>query len=187
MVVSKHMEIPVEKNIFNLLGCLLEYPENNFYHYLKKCEELINLYNPSTVFGFKKFKLFVKRITKEELQELYIKTFELNSVCIPYVGVHIFGEDGFKRGAFLSRLKNTYNDYKINARYELPDHISKILKLACYLEDTRKFNDLLSECIINPITLMIAQFKNDTNPYKHLLICIRKIAELSSIEEVKYA
>ncbi len=206
---------------FNLLAKLLEYPKDDFKDLLIKFESSLDEVNPEFKNQFSKFSIPVKESSIDELQELYVKTFELNSICTPYVGVHIFGEDGFKRGNFMARLKQAFKDNNLEIGTELPDHISLILKLASSLKDENKFNALLSECIINPTNLMLNEFgcdikngdldddasaaqywnsaslgmtnrqkintvnevKDNSNPYQHLLLTIKTIAESSLTKE----
>ncbi|MBI2996594.1 MAG: molecular chaperone TorD family protein [Candidatus Melainabacteria bacterium] len=182
-----------QKNNFYSLAELLEYPQDGFCNLLNSCETMLNNFDNEVKEIknlFNKFSSFVKENSKEKLQELYVKTFELNPACTPYIGVHIFGEDGYKRGTLMTRLKQAYKENNLNNNSELPDHISQILKLASSLNDKDKYNTLLAECVIHPINLMLKELENknnNSNPYKYLLTAIKKIAELSIVKELRHA
>ena len=210
---------------FNLLAELLEYPQDSFQDLLDNSGIMLNNFDDEVKDLFSKFSSSVKESSLEKLQELYVKTFELNPACTPYVGVHIFGEDGYKRGTFMARLKQAYTENGLENNSELPDHISQILKLPSCLNDENKYNTLLAECVIAPIALMLNEFgcnnksenldddtssrqywnsdstgiknnrkvntannyNDDPNPYKYLLMAIKRTAELSQKKGVKHA
>jgi len=63
-----------------------------------------------------------ERSTVAELEEIYTRTFEINSKCAPEIGWHLFGEE-FTRGMLLVRLREELERYGIPETTELPDHI----------------------------------------------------------------
>ena len=163
----------MQKEDFNIFAELLEYPQDAFH---KKAadysKEISDFYD------------FVKEKSLHELQELYVKTFELDPVCNLYIGVHIFGEDGFKRGSFMARLKEAYLKYGINNN-DIADFLPCILRLASKLEDANKFNDLVEECILGPLDLILDSLKKESNPYKSLLIALKEFAKSCEKKEVQ--
>ena len=43
-------------------------------------------------------------LTTDEREELYTATFDVTPACVPYVSIHLFGEENFKRGEFMAAL-----------------------------------------------------------------------------------
>lgn len=163
----------MQKEDFSKFAELLEYPQNGFHKRVANCSKAINVFHN-----------FVKEKSLHELQELYVRTFELDPVCNLYIGVHIFGEDGFKRGSFMSRLKEAYLQYGINNNNDIADFLPCVLRLASKIEDKNKFNSLVEECIVGPLDLILDTFKEESNPYKDLLIALKRFAISCRTKEV---
>jgi nitrate reductase delta subunit len=70
---------------------------------------------------------FVEQASPARLEELYTGTFDLQAVCYPYVGYHLFG-DSYKRGMFMAQLNAGYRQRAFSAGNELPDHVAVILR-----------------------------------------------------------
>ncbi len=70
---------------------------------------------------------FVEQASPARLEELYTGTFDLQAVCYPYVGYHLFG-DSYKRGMFMAQLNAGYRERGFSAGNELPDHVAVILR-----------------------------------------------------------
>ena len=73
------------------------------------------------------FHSFVEQASPARLEELYTGTFDLQAVCYPYVGYHLFGES-YKRGMFMAQLSAGYRERGFSAGKELPDHVAVILR-----------------------------------------------------------
>jgi len=73
------------------------------------------------------FHSFVEQASPAHLEELYTGTFDLQAVCYPYVGYHLFG-DSYKRSMFMARLNAGYKERGFSAGNELPDHVAVILR-----------------------------------------------------------
>ena len=61
-----------------------------------------------------------------QLEELYTRTFDLNPVCTPEVGWHIYGEQ-YRRGRFLVQARELLKIVGVDERGELPDHLMSLL------------------------------------------------------------
>lgn len=181
------MEKEKQKVELTLIAEILEYPQEDFHKKLQKCGNMLENFDEQIRDLFNNFVNYAKKSSIENLQELYVKTFELNSLCTLYAGVLIFGEDGFKRGTFMARLKQAYEEYSLENQNDLPDFIPYILRLASNLKDVDKYNTLLDECILKPLESIISTFQDDTNPYRSLLQSIKGITEHSLIHKIQEA
>jgi nitrate reductase delta subunit len=75
-----------------------------------------------------RFQDFVKSVSITDLEELYTSTFDVNPVCFPYPGFHLFGEN-FNRADFLVKLKQKYQEHGFIAPdHELADHLAITLQ-----------------------------------------------------------
>lgn len=163
-----------KKNNFislELLANMLEYPQEDF-------QKKINELKDNSMNLLKEFIEFVNTHKIEELQELYVKTFEVNPICSLYASIHLFGEESFKRSDFMARLKQAYGEYGMAFdEKELPDFIPIILRFTIYLKDEKRLEDFIKRCILKPLDTMIETLGNKSNPYKSLMEYIRKFTE----------
>lgn len=82
---------------------------------------------------------FAEFITASDLagiQEEYVRTFDFNPLCAPYVGHHLHG-DTYKKGLFMMTLKEFYRAHEYTPlNSELPDHLSILFDCAAHLGRT---------------------------------------------------
>ena len=84
--------------------------------------------------GSEKIRNFIEALPRHvnELQELYVQTFEVNPSCCLYAGFSIFGES-YKRGELLVGLKSALREAQIinfeSEDRELADFIPSLLQL----------------------------------------------------------
>ena len=68
-----------------------------------------------------------------ELQEEYVRTFDFNPLCAPYLSHHLYGDNN-KKGDFMISLKEVYRQYGFTPRTcELPDHLAILFDCAAHL------------------------------------------------------
>jgi nitrate reductase delta subunit len=102
------------------------------------------------------------------MEELYTSTFDLNAICYPYVGYHLFG-DGNHRGMFLAGLKEHYQVSHFSAGNELPDHLGVMLRFLANDGDEGEREELIFLCIIPALKKMLEGFEDKSNPYQGVL------------------
>ena len=67
------------------------------------------------------------------LQEEYVRTFDFNPLCAPYLSHHVHG-DTQKKGEFMIRLKELYRTHGFRTEScELPDHAAILFDCAASL------------------------------------------------------
>ena len=102
-----------------------------------------------------------------ELESLYLRTFEIAAPCIPYISIHLFGEESFERGAFMAKLLDRYGQLEFVAGDELPDHLSVMLRFADRVEGEELY-ELLHYCLLRPVQIMMERLEA-SNPYVQVL------------------
>ncbi len=112
-----------------------------------------------------------------DLQELYTRTFEVQSLTTLGVGYIMFGDD-YKRGEVLTNLNREHAQVHNDCRGELSDHLPNVLRLVPLLEDSGLREELVREMLVPALTLMLREFdperivkKNDSyrKHYKTLI------------------
>jgi nitrate reductase delta subunit len=123
------------------------------------------------------FHSFVEQASTARLEELHTSTFDLQAVCYPYVGYHLFG-DSYKRGMFMAQLNAGYRERAFSAENELPDHVGVILRFLALAPADDFSQALLHEGLIPALDMMAQAFGDQSdNPYagviRALLLMLR--------------
>jgi nitrate reductase delta subunit len=145
------------------LARLLEYP---------RCE-LAALCQDAATTGLEQFVSAVSALSSDEREELYTATFDVMPSCVPYVSVHLFGEENFKRGEFMAALQARYQQAGFNTGGELPDHLSLLLRFTAETDESER-SELVEFCLLGPVKTMVGVLAA-TNPYRYLLEAILDI------------
>ena len=76
---------------------------------------------------------YVKASSLGALQEEYVRTFDFNPLCAPYISHHLYGDNN-KKSDFMISLKELYRQYDFTPRScELPDHVATLFDCAAHL------------------------------------------------------
>ena len=108
---------------------------------------------------------------RDELEELYTRTFDVNPVCSLEVGWHLFGED-YARGAFLVKARGLLREVGIEEGGELPDHLTSLLKAMDRLDEETA--GTLSRRFVSPaVVKMLGGF--DQSPYRAVVSDVDRV------------
>jgi nitrate reductase delta subunit len=143
------------------LGCLLAYPGPDFEDLLTQSGDAIDS------LPLLAFCNAVSRLTADEREELYTATFDVTPRCVPYVSIHLFGEENFKRGEFMAALHNQYEQVGFVTGGELPDHLAILLRYAATLSEPAR-RELVEFCLLGPVGKIMDSLP-DEHPYRYLL------------------
>jgi nitrate reductase molybdenum cofactor assembly chaperone NarJ/NarW len=158
----------MDNAVYGLLADVLEYPGPGIKGQAETCSLALKSLNHKAQDYFDIFSKFSTTVPVSRIEELYTDTFDLQALCCPYVGFHIFGEDR-GRGLFMVRLKEHYRAGNYQANGELPDHISVMLRSLSLPERSSETGDLINYCLIPAVKKMISLFKDGANPYQGVL------------------
>ncbi len=103
------------------------------------------------------FTKIVETVSKIELEDLYVRTFEVQSITTLDIGYIVFGDD-YKRGELLVNLNKEHKTYGIDCGNELADNLSNVLKLLNVLKDDELRDDLINKIMMPALIKMIEGF-----------------------------
>jgi nitrate reductase molybdenum cofactor assembly chaperone len=110
------------------LAELLFYPQKNYREQVRDVrDDLFEKYTQAST-RLNEYLSSFASMTTEELEERYLAAFELNPSGVAYTGIHLFGEESFKRGAYMAELNARYHEVGLNPNNELTDHVGAVLK-----------------------------------------------------------
>ncbi|MBI4411206.1 MAG: hypothetical protein HY541_01830 [Deltaproteobacteria bacterium] len=105
-------------------------------------------------------------------QELYTRTFDVQSITTLDIGYVLFGDD-YKRAELLSNLTREHKLAGNECGSELADHLPNMLRLIPKLIDSELVAELVGEILVPALMLMIREFdpermeKKNANYRKH--------------------
>jgi nitrate reductase molybdenum cofactor assembly chaperone NarJ/NarW len=158
----------MDRNIYNVLADILEYPTPEIARQAKACVLALASVNGKAQGHFETFSKYCLTVPVSRIEALYTDTFDVQALCCPYVGFHLFGEDR-GRGMFMAMLKEHYRAEIHEVNGELPDHISVMLRFLSDRERSSENMDLISYCLIPAMKKMVSLFKDGANPYRGVL------------------
>jgi nitrate reductase delta subunit len=162
------MELNNPARLYELFADILEYPTLAIYDQARECISVLASMDDSVCKQLKKFLIFVEEIPSSRLEDVYTRTFDLQAVCIPYAGCHLFGEDPI-RGMFMVKLRELYRSHNLNQVGELPDHISVMLRFLSMSNRGDERQELIDYCLIPSVKKMVKCFGENENPYHGIL------------------
>lgn len=158
----------VTTEMYSLLSEITDYPQPGLEVKVRNCAELLEISHPKAAAEMRRFLEFVEKEPHSRLEEIYTSTFDINPICPPYIGHHLFGET-HKRGEFMVKLKKDFGVYNFSPEGELPDHLSVLLGFLAVLEDEYSAQSLIRECMVPALEKMEASGKRDGSTYHSVI------------------
>jgi nitrate reductase delta subunit len=148
----------------DLFADILDYPAPGLDRKASECAALVRGVQPQAAALLESFRSFAEETGIGKLQEVYSGFFDLNSICHPYVGYQLFGEN-YKRSIFLVELKKSYraSGFESSAS-EIPDRLSIVLRFAAQ-NDGEDIDALLNKGLLPALERMTT--KPETEGHQH--------------------
>ncbi|MFA5245101.1 MAG: hypothetical protein WC380_07335 [Pedobacter sp.] len=159
---------------YELLSVLFFYPENE--SDIKKIKDVysylsINL--PESTEVMKPFMEFISSSNLGEIQELFLRSFDIQAITTLDIGFILFGED-YKRGQLLVHLNMEHREAGNICHTELSDHMPNVLRLLPKMKDDTLRMEIATQLLAPAVVKMLAEFdpekveKKDKVYKKHL-------------------
>lgn len=146
-------ELAVERRLYGLFAQLLEYPRGSVAEAARQCQALLAVEHPEAASLLAEFAATAEAAPPGRLEEIYTRTFDLNGLCYPYVGYHLFGES-YKRSLLLVGLKQRYGAVGLDTGSELADHLAVLLRFLDILDDAQLARELVQEALLPALERM---------------------------------
>ena len=160
---------------YDLLANLLEYPREDYYERLAQCLEAFENSQPDTAALLEEFARRIAGLSTEELQELYVQSFDLNPSGSLDVGWHLFGEN-YERGAFLVKMREQLRRFSLPESSELPDHLGHVLAVLARMEPEEAAG-FAAGCVFPALDKIREGLGKNKNPFAIVLESVARLLE----------
>lgn len=165
------------RSAFETLGRVLEYPDAHFQLRLHEALEALSSQDTHAREALRTFQAETNPWTLETLQEQFTRSFDLSPVCPPYLSIHLFGGESFKRAELMVGLADAYRRAGFAYGTELPDHVGKVLQALPLLESNER-NDLVAYVLLPATEKMLAALEKAGSPWRHAILAVRELLML---------
>jgi nitrate reductase delta subunit len=114
------------RDVFEALGALYGYPDEGYGESARAVQAALEADAPDAAAAMRRFSEWVAASSLEEVQEQYIRSFDMNPSGCAEVGWHLFGEN-YERGELLVEMRSLLRELGIAETMELPDHLCHVL------------------------------------------------------------
>jgi len=148
------------------LGALLDYPGDAFQERYDEALEAARAFSPAAAGALETFARELAGLSTEHAQEIYTRSFDLSPVCVPYLSVHLFGAESFKRAELMTGLSAAYERIGFDRGAELPDHAALVLTCAPHF-GAEEWADLETLVLTPAFEKMAAALETAGSPWRH--------------------
>ena len=143
---------------YNKISRLFVFPQQeNYVNNVKDIQRYLDKMLPDVGKILQPFTDVISNVTRYELEDLYLRSFEVQSITTLDIGYVVFGDD-YKRGELLVNLNKEHQTYGIECGDELADNLSNVLKLINVIDDKELLEDLVNKIVAPALTKMIEGF-----------------------------
>lgn len=143
---------------YALLSDMFFYPQDATYKQkIKNIFDYLGEVNAAAANAMQPFISYMEQASVEELQELFLRSFDLQAITTLDIGFVLFGED-YKRGKLLVHLNQEHSEAGNECHTELSDHLPNVLNLIAKMQNTETRDEIASRLILPAVDKMIREF-----------------------------
>lgn len=161
-----------QRSLLDFFARLLSYPDRDTGATATDCLARLQSSCPEAAERLRGFAEFTTSVEPGRQEELFIATFELQSLCHPYVGYQLCGESQ-QRILFLMKLNEMYRQHGFAGTGELPDHLAELLRFIATVEDRACGDELIEDAVLPALEKIDTTFQTEDHPYRQLLAALR--------------
>ena len=143
---------------YALLAGLYQYPDVGYPQKVKAIQDFVVNNYPEAGEDINTFVELLPAHDLNMMQELYIRSFDVQSITTLDIGYVLFGDD-YKRGELLANLNREHGQTDNDCGSELGDHLPNLLRLISKLDDQDLVVEMIEELLVPALTKMISEFE----------------------------
>ena len=142
---------------YSVIADIFNYPDEQYPQRVRAVQNQLTSRWPRAARELERFLELLPESNLVGMQELFIRSFDVQAVTTLDIGYVLFGDD-YKRGELLSNLNREHVAAQVDCGHELADHLPNILRLLAKLNDTNLIGELAREIIAPAVNKMIEEF-----------------------------
>ena len=142
------------------LADLLDYPDEEFAEKIKLTQDFLGRSYPHAAIELKPFVRYMTSVGLLDQQELFIRSFDVQSLTTLDLGYVLFGDD-YKRGELLVNLNREHNAVQNDCGNELADYLPNVLRLLPKIQDDSFLLEFVEKIVAPALRSMIKAFDDD--------------------------
>jgi nitrate reductase assembly molybdenum cofactor insertion protein NarJ len=143
---------------YELLADLFIYPEFESYKdKITGIHQYLLKNIPEAAVAMNLFMEFIESATLTDMQELYLRSFDVQAITTLDIGFILFGED-YKRGQLLVNLNREHREAGNLCHTELSDHLPNVLRLLSKMKDEVMRNEIATRLVMSAVVKMTEEF-----------------------------
>ncbi|MBK8501847.1 MAG: hypothetical protein IPL46_06355 [Saprospiraceae bacterium] len=139
---------------------VFNYPDEHFSSRVDQLQEFLAEYCSIAAQEFGLFKAVITKIPVLEQQELFIRSFDVQSLTTLDIGYVLFGDD-YKRGELLVNLNREHRASNNDCGHELADYLPNVLRLLPKMEDDSIRFEFVEKMLAPAVESMIQTFEKE--------------------------
>jgi nitrate reductase delta subunit len=174
------IELQQHQDLCRQFAVLLSYPGQSITRDATACSADLKLVSPEASTSLESFLSFLKANDINRIEEAFTGTFDLQSLCHPYVGYQLCGESQ-QRTMFMIKLKDIYQEYGFVSGNELPDHLTEVMRFIGSISDQECRQEIIEDGLLPALAKITLGIESDNHPYVALLNALQSfLAETAS-------
>jgi nitrate reductase assembly molybdenum cofactor insertion protein NarJ len=145
---------------YTALADLFRYPEKSLVPAVVSAQDILDRRYPAAGETLGLFTEHFQKTDLYELQELYLRSFDVQAITTLDIGYVLFGDD-YKRGAMLVNLNREHQEVGNPCYNELADHLPNVLCLLPLLTDASFREELVCRIVAPAVGKIITEFQTD--------------------------
>lgn len=145
---------------YHALADLFAYPDAEFPLGAKAAKRAIDDQYPTAAESVERFLELLPASDVVAMQELYIRSFDVQAMTTLDIGYVLFGDD-YKRGELLANLNREHLEADNECGNELADHLPNLLRLLPKLQDEALVEELAESVLAPALKTMISEFSSE--------------------------
>ncbi len=145
---------------YELIADVFRYPSEDYRDKVEAVRELVVSRYPEVADEIYAFEEEIAKCDLPKLQEIYLRSFDVQSVTTLDLGYLLFGDD-YKRGELLVNLNREHKAVGNDCGTELADHLPNVLCLISKLGDAELRRDLVEVLLLPALSKIIKEFSPD--------------------------
>ncbi|NND34126.1 MAG: hypothetical protein HKN76_16180 [Saprospiraceae bacterium] len=142
------------------LADLLDYPDEGFSDKIKLTQQFLSKSYPHASVELEPFASYMTSVGLLDQQELFIRSFDVQSLTTLDVGYVIFGDD-YKRGELLVNLNREHKAVQNDCGNELADYLPNVLRLLPKIHDDSFLLEFVEKILVPALQSMIRAFAKE--------------------------